>query len=81
MLTNTLKDMQENTDRLSIEAKKMGLNINQNKTKILKTNSKQSNDIFLENQKLEEVTSFTYLGCIINNKSGTDEDISLIRRV
>ena len=75
LMSCTVQDMQTNTNILNQEAKKFGLNINQKKTKIMNINPNQTNNIYLDNKIIEEVNSFTYLGCIISIEGGTNEDI------
>ncbi|KAK2192708.1 hypothetical protein NP493_24g02000 [Ridgeia piscesae] len=44
----------------------LGLNINSNKIKIMKANTKNNNPITLNGEPLEETDSFTYLGSTVN---------------
>ena len=67
--------MQEKTTKLKAVSSELGLNINTEKTKIMRMNNKSIERITISNHDIEEVTSFTYLGSVINITVGTDEDI------
>ena len=45
------------------------------KTKTIKVNSNAREQIMINNLGIEDVTSFTYLGSVINITGGTDEDV------
>jgi hypothetical protein len=47
-----------------------GLSINTKKTKVLKSNTKTRADLTENDQNLEEVDSFTYLGGEVDNLGG-----------
>ena len=53
----------------------LGLNINRNKTKIMKAITKNNNPITLEGEPLEETDSFTYQGSTINKNGSIEEDV------
>jgi hypothetical protein len=53
----------------------IGLNINKDKSKILKINDSSMNVVTLNGSQLEEVQSFTYLGSIVDQQGGTDADV------
>ena len=65
--------MQEKTTNLEAVSSKLGLNINTEKTKIMRTNNKSMERITINDHDVEEVTSFTYLGSVINITEGTDD--------
>ncbi len=75
LLSHTCTQMQEKTSILEEEADKVGLHINVGKTKLLKINSTSSNNIKLKSGEIEEVSSFTYLGSIVDTVGGTEQDI------
>ena len=50
------------------------MRINTDKTKIMRVNSKSNEHISIANRDID-VTSFTYLGSVINITGGTDEDV------
>ena len=54
--------MQDMKNRLAPEAKKLGLKINKDKTKVLRANTPNEDPTQLEQERLEDVDSFPYLG-------------------
>jgi len=75
LLSHTHSQMQAKTSKLEAISSKVGLQINNDKTKIMRVSSKSNEHIRLANQDIEDVTSFTYLGSVINITGGTDEDV------
>jgi len=67
--------MQAKTTKLEAISSKLGLKINTDKTKTIRINSNASEQIRINNLGIEDVTSFTYLGSVINITRGTDEDV------
>ena len=59
-----------------MQANKVGLEINSQKTKTLLVQEEDGTDIpVIGNKPLERVQSFCYLGSILTGAGGTDEDI------
>merc|ERR1711874_651791 len=52
-----------------------GLKVHPGKTKVLKMNTSVKGDIKINEVPIEEVTSFTYLGSIIDGSGGTISDV------
>ena len=75
LLSHTHSQMQAKTSKLEAISSKVGLKINTDKTKIMRVNSKSNEQISLANRDIEDVTSFTYLGSVINITGGRDEDV------
>ena len=75
LLSHSHKQMQEKTEQLNTVSTQLGLNINRNKTNIMKANTKNNNPITLNGEPLEETDAFTYLGSTINKTGGTEEDV------
>ena len=75
LLAHTHSQMQAKTSKLEAISSKLGLNINTDKTKIMRINGKSNEHITINNLSIEDVTSFTYLGSVINITVGTDEDV------
>jgi len=61
--------------KLEAISSKLGLKINTDKTKTIRINSNASEQIMINNLGIEDVTSFTYLGSIINITGRTGENI------
>ena len=75
LLSHNQQQMQQKTEELFIESKTVGLSIHKGKTKVLKVNDKSNNPVKLENEAIEEVEAFTYLGSVVDKLGGTDADI------
>ena len=75
LLSHTQQQMQEKTNNVASTSAQVGLNIHKGKTKILKTNTTNTNAIMLDGVALEEVEDFTYLGSVIDKQGGTDADV------
>ena len=54
---------------------KVGLKINIEKTKVMDINTHNSTPLKVFDQTISEATSFTYLGSVINETGGADDDI------
>ena len=76
LLSPSHEQMQEKTDLLNLVSAQTGRNINMNKTKIMKANTKSKNVVTVGGKPLEETDCFTYiyLGRKINKTGGTEED-------
>ena len=75
LLAHTHTQMQAKTSKLEAVSSKLGLKINTDKTKSIKINSNAKEQITINNLGIEDITSFTYLGSVINITGGTDEDV------
>ena len=76
LLSDIQTKMQTKIDKLNNIAAKTGLKININKTKYLTVNEKRNKSFAVNNQDIEKVDKFTYLGSVISEKGGTEEDIN-----
>jgi hypothetical protein len=70
--------MQHQPTSLEDRAKQTGLLINPQKTKTMRTNTTQTDQLTIRDAEVENVEQFTYLGSIISTTGRTDEDIVLI---
>jgi hypothetical protein len=68
--------MKDKLIRLQEEAKLAGLNINVNTTKEMRKNTQIEEEPSITNKEIEQVESFTYLGSIVTQDGGTDQDIN-----
>ena len=75
LLSHTHKQMQKKSSKLTQEAEKTGLKINIQKTKLLKVNTTQQAKVQRKGKDIEEDNKFTYLGSVVTDKGGTDEDV------
>ena len=76
LLSHKFEQMQEKTSLLEQNSAKTGLRINREKTKVMRVNARKSDNIKLDRGEIQDVTSFTYLGSIVNHQGGTDADVS-----
>ena len=75
LLSHRSIDLEAKTSALDQQGNKIGLRINQGKTKTMRMNVTNPSKFKINEEELEDVTSFTYLGSIISNDGGTDKDI------
>ena len=74
LLARSEIELQEMVDRLDTASKKYSLLINEEKTKTMTTNGTSCN-IRINNNILEQVTTFPYLGSLITSDTGCSKDI------
>ena len=67
--------MQEKTNSVKDLSAQIGLHINQGKSKVLKINTTITEPVRLDDDLMEEVNSFTYLGSVVDTQGGTDADV------
>ena len=75
LLSHSHHQMQSKTTKLARTSKQVGLNIHRGKTKIARMNTGNDEPVKLAESSLGEVTSFTYLGSIMDTEGGTDADV------
>jgi hypothetical protein len=61
--------------RVANEAKKVGLNINRKKTKIMWVNTARQEKIVIDGEMLEDVDRFCYLGSMTDKNGGAEKDV------
>ena len=66
----------EKLKRLKEEAESVGLQININKMKGMRVNTFNMQKFRLEEMEIEEVGSFVYLGSVVSESGGTEEDVA-----
>jgi hypothetical protein len=69
-------DMKAKLMKLQQEAKLAGLNINVYKTKEMRINAQIEEKLSIAYKEIEQVESVTYLGNIVTQDGGTDQDIN-----
>ncbi|CAH8662821.1 unnamed protein product [Heterobilharzia americana] len=83
LMSHKLEDLQAKTNKLIEEAAKTGLQVNIEKTEVMKIphhhhqQQQQQTPITVNGRNLKEVTSFTYLGSTVSTTGGTDEDVKV----
>ncbi|VDO65148.1 unnamed protein product [Schistosoma margrebowiei] len=75
LLSQTQQQMQEKTTSVAAASAAIGLNIHKGKSKVLRYNTAFTNPITIDGKDLEDVKTFTYLGSIIDEHSGSDADV------
>ncbi|VDO65667.1 unnamed protein product [Schistosoma margrebowiei] len=75
LLSHTHEQMQTKTVSVAGVSASVGLSIHKGKTKVLKFKAENRNPITLDDETLEDVESFTYLGSINDEQGGSDADV------
>ena len=75
LLSHRYSDLQRKSDELARNAEKIGLQININKTKMLRNNSQTVDPITIGGKDIEEVTEFTYLGAKVSTDGNSESEI------
>jgi hypothetical protein len=75
LMSHKYEHLQAKTEALNITSKLVGLQINTKKTKIMAINNRRKPIIKIQNEEIENIEEFTYLGSITDKNSGTEEDI------
>ncbi|VDP73307.1 unnamed protein product [Schistosoma curassoni] len=75
LLTHTHQQMQRKATRVAAASASVGLNIYKGKSKIIKYNTENTKPITLDEEAVEQVESFTFLGSITDERGGSDVDI------
>jgi flagellum-specific peptidoglycan hydrolase FlgJ len=75
LLAHSHNHMQEKLYTLHRNSTSIGLNINIAKTKVLKCNISNESHIKINDDLIEEVEDFTYLGSVVDKTGGTEKDI------
>ena len=70
LLSHTHRQMQEKANSVKDSSAQIGLHINRGKTKILRINTTIIEPVQLDEDLLEEVNSFTYLGSVVDSQGG-----------
>ena len=74
LFNETTKQMEKHLNNLNSESLKVGLKIHKGKTKYM-TNHADSEDILIDQPKIEKVTEFKYLGQTTHLKDTTKKEI------
>ena len=75
LLSHSHQQMQDKTERLRTTSCQVGLDIHPKKTQIMKMNTPSTDPVTLDENQIEEVDTFTYLGSVIDKQGGTDADV------
>jgi len=75
LLSSNHRHAQDKVHSLATTAEMVGLNINKSNTKTMRINSTNQAPIKLDNEDIENVASFAYLGSVIAVDGGTELDL------
>ena len=75
LLSSTINQLQQKTDKLVNNSKNVGLKTNREKCKILRINTPNENPITINGEAVEEVKKFEYLGATVSDQGGGAEDL------
>ncbi|KAK9507146.1 hypothetical protein O3M35_007061 [Rhynocoris fuscipes] len=75
LIGKSMSEIECMLNELTEEAKKLGLNINPGKTKLLKINNYESIKIKVKNEEIEEVEEFVYLGQLVAKEDPMGREI------
>jgi hypothetical protein len=76
IISHKFEHMQEKTNKLSQTASKVGLKINNNKTKYMTINTRSNTNITVDSKAIEKVQKFTYLGSIVDAEGGAEAGVN-----
>jgi len=71
----TFQHMKRKSKRLNSSSGKIGLQTSTKKTKQMAINHTSQMSLFVNGQQTETVSTFTYLGSIMDEKGGTHSDL------
>ena len=75
LLSHTHQHTREKTRRLSKFGQQVGPQISKRKTEVMTLNINASAPVLLDDQALLSTETFTYLGSVVRQDGGTNEDI------
>jgi hypothetical protein len=76
LLAHTFNDIRTKIKRLQQETANVGLKINNSKTKEICIHTANNQPLLLNDQQIEQVPEFSYLGSVISkDNGGTDRDV------
>ena len=76
LLSHNHSQMQDKASLLETTSAETGLKINRKKTELMKMNTTGNAPVTVGGEPIEKVESFVYLGSVIDQQGGTDQDIS-----
>ena len=73
LLAESAKDLQALLDRVVVKSEDMGLRLNISKTKamVISKDGEPPINLITNNQRIQQVSNFKYLGCLLEAASGT----------
>ena len=75
LIARTFGELEDLTYRLYDEEFKVGLKVNDEKTKSMQIMDTSNNRLSIQNKQIEDVDAFAYLGSVVSTEGGAEEDI------
>ena len=75
LLGHRHQDIQSKTNDVATIGRQVGLNINTDKTKLMKINARLDQQLTIDNNSIEEVQEFVYLGSKITTDGNSEMDV------
>ena len=75
LLSSRYVDIEDKTSRLVEEAARVGLKINLKKSKIMRINARNDQRIKVNDEQVDDVEEFLYLGALLDKEDGATKDI------
>ena len=75
LLSSEINHLQQKTSRLELNAAKIGLKLNDQKSKVMKANSRSDEKLRVRGNEVEVVESFTYLRANVTKDGGGAVDV------
>lgn len=79
ILADNIEDLQAIINAINAKGKEFGLNININKTKLMIVSRQPHDnaDLYIDNNQIERVNKFKYLGTTLNDRWDNDEEVKI----
>ena len=81
LLSHSYKHAQEKVQSLATTSRLAGLKIKRSKTKVMRINNTREDPIKLENEAIEDVTSFRYLQSVIATDARSEQYVIVVLRI
>ena len=75
LMSQKLQHMQEKVEALQHAAERVGLKINNEKTQEMRIQARDDSPIHIGDEVIQRTDHFTYLGSVVSESGGTEEDI------
>ena len=75
LLSSRYVDIEDKTSRLVEEAARVGLKINLKKSKVMRINARNDQRIKVNDEQVDDVEEFLYLGALLDKEGGATKDI------
>ena len=75
LLASRYVDIQDKTDVMAEKAKGIGLDVNIDKTKVLRMNTRVTHPVQLYGMNIEDVEDLVYIGTLITSDGSSDAEV------